>query len=102
MEAGGSSVVQRGSIRLPPMRTPMPSDRLVQLVMGDPQGRQAIIPMMVPMPPKESSVRRRHSGVIPNAAIAAVKLHDGVVRMRRSGSREAERQHTDSESKSLH
>ena len=51
----------------------------------------------------ERSIRRRHSGVTPNAAIAAIELYDGEVRrMCRSGGREAERQHADCESKSLH
>ena len=91
----------RGSC-LSPMRTEMPSDRLVQLVLGDPPGRQAVIPIVAPLPPDERSIRRRHSGVTPNAAIAAIELYDGEVRMCRSGGREAERQHADCESKSLH
>ena len=54
------------------------------------------------MPPEKMSIRRRDSRVGPNAAITAVELHDGEVRVCRSGSREAERQHTDCESESLH
>src|ERR1700722_1697269 len=84
------------------MRTAMPSDRLVQLVLGDAPGRQAVVPMRTPMPPEKMSIRRRDSRVSPDTAIAVVELHDSEVRVCRSGSREAERQHTNCESESLH
>ena len=64
---------------LPPMIAAMPSNCLVQLVMGDAESRQPVIPVVMPTPPQEVAIRRRHSRVIPNAAVAALKLHDGVV-----------------------
>ena len=66
---------------LPPVIAAMPSNCLVQLVMGDAQRRQPVIPVVMPTPPQEVAIRRRHGGVIPNAAVAALKLHDGVVRV---------------------
>ena len=46
--------------------------------------------MVSPHKPDERSVRRRHDGVSPNAAIPAVELHDGEISVCWSGSREAE------------
>jgi hypothetical protein len=43
-----------------------------------------------PHKPDERSVRRRHDGVSPNAAIPAVEFHDGEISVCWSGSREAE------------
>ena len=80
------------------MPAAMPSNGLVQLVLGDADGRQPVIPVVMPAPPQEVAIRRRYGGVIPNAAIAVLKLHDGVVRVCRSRGHEAERQHADSES----
>ena len=73
------------------------SDHVVQFVLGDGQGRQAVVAVVTPHKPDERSVRRCHDGVIPNAAIAAVELHDSEVCVCRSGSSEAERQHADCE-----
>jgi hypothetical protein len=84
------------------MRTPMPSDRLVQLMLGDAPSRQAVIPMRAPMPPEKVSVRGRHSGVSPNSAVAAVELHNGEVCASRHCSREAERQHANCENELSH
>lgn len=83
---------------LPPMIAAMPSNCLVQLVMGDAESRQPVIPVVMPTPPQEVAIRRRHGGVIPNAAVAALKLHDGVVRVCRSRGHEAQGQHAHSES----
>jgi hypothetical protein len=102
IEAGGSSTVEREPIRSPPMRTSMPSDRLVQLVLGDAPSRQAVIPMRAPTPPEEVSVRGRDSGVSPDSAVAAVELHNGEVCACRHGSREAERQYANCENKLFH
>ena len=74
----------------------------MELLLGDRQGRQVIMPVMVPLPPDERSVHRCHSGVNPNTAIAAMELHDGEIRVCRNDGREAERQDADRESKSLH
>ena len=76
----------------------MPSNRLVQFVLGDADGRQPVIPVVMPTPPQEVAIRRRHSGVIPNAAVAAPEFHDGEVRVCRSRGYEAQRQHADSKS----
>ena len=48
--------------------------------------------MVSPSKPDERSVRRGPCGVVINAAVPAIELHDGEVCVRRSGSREAERQ----------
>jgi hypothetical protein len=80
----------------------MPSDDEVQFVLGDGQVRQAVVAVVTPYKPDERSVWRRHSGVVPNAAIAAVELYDGEVCVCRSGSREAERQRADCEEEFLH
>ena len=74
------------------MPAQMSSDDEVQFVLGDGQGRQVIVAVVTPYKPDERSVWRRHDRVSPNAAISAVELHDGVVRMRRSGGHETERQ----------
>ena len=58
--------------------------------------------MVAPSKPDERSVRRGPSGVVINAAVPAIELHDGVVRVRRSGGREAERQYADYKHKSFH
>ena len=83
---------------LPPVIAAMPSNRLVQLVMGDAESRQPVIPVVMPTPPQELAIRRRHSGVILNAAVAAPELHDGEVRVCRSRGHKAQRQHADSKS----
>ena len=80
----------------------VPSDDEPELVLGDRQGRQAVVAVVAPHKPDERSVRRCPSGVVINAAISAIELHDGVVRMRRSGGHKAERQRADCKHKSLH
>jgi hypothetical protein len=80
----------------------VPSGDEPELVLCDWQGRQAVVAVVAPHKPDERSVRRSHGGVGPNAAISAFELHDGVVRMRRSGGRKAERQRADCKHKSLH
>ena len=85
----GGRLSRRQAIGLVPVIATMPSDGLMQLVLGDAQSREPIIPVVVPVPPKEVTIRRRYSGVVPNTAIAGLELHDGVIRMRRSGGRKA-------------
>src|SRR5580700_4432279 len=80
----------------------VPSDDESELVLGDRQGRQAVVAVVAPHKPDERSVRRCPSGVVINAAISTFELHDGVVRMRRSGGHKAERQRADCKHKSLH
>jgi len=80
----------------------MPSDRVVQLVLGNAPSRQAVIPMRTPMPPEEASVRGRNSGITPDSAIPAVELHNGEVCACRHRSREAERQYANCENKLFH
>jgi hypothetical protein len=81
-----------------PVIAPVPSNRLVQLVLGNAERRQTVIPMMVPFPPQEVAIRRSHSGVVPDPAIAGPKLDDGVVRVCRSRCREGQRQRANGES----
>jgi len=80
----------------------VPSDDVCQLVLGDRQGRQAVVAVVAPHKPDERSVRRRHSRVVPNAAVPAVELRDGEVCVCWSDSREAERQRADCEEEFLH
>ena len=81
----------------------MPSDGLVQLVLGNRPGRQAVVPMVVMMPPEKLSVRRHRYRIVPYSTPAAAgKLHYGVVGARRCCGGEAERQYANCESKSLH
>src|SRR5262245_55221445 len=80
----------------------VPSDDESQLVLGNRQGRQAVIAVVAPHKPDERSVRRRQSGVVINAAVPAVELHDGVVCVCWSGSREAERQRANCKEDFLH
>ena len=81
-----------------PVIAPVPSNRLMQLVMSDAERRQTVIPVMVPFPPQEVTIRRSHGGVVPDTAIASPKLDDGVVRVRRSRGREGQRQRANGES----
>jgi hypothetical protein len=81
-----------------PVIAPVPSNRLMQLVMSDAERRQTVIPVMAPFPPQEVTIRRSHGGVVPDPAIASPKLDDGVVRVRRSRGREGQRQRANGES----
>ena len=58
------------------------SDDEVQLVLSDWQGRQVVVAVVPPYKPDERSIWRRHDSVSPNAAVSAVELHDGEVRVR--------------------
>src|SRR6476469_7962739 len=78
------------------------SDNKVQLVLSDWQGRQAVIAVVAPSKPDERSVRRGPSGVVINAAVPAIELHDGEVCACWSGGRKAERQRTNCEENFLH
>ena len=49
----------------------VPSDDEPELVLGDRQGRQAVVAVVSPHKPDERSVRRRHNGVVPNACPAS-------------------------------
>jgi hypothetical protein len=80
----------------------MPRDDEVQFVLGDGQGRQAVVAVVTPHKPDKRSVWRRHSGLVPNAAIAALELDDSKVCACWSGSREGERQRADCEEEFLH
>ena len=78
------------------MPAQVPSDDQCQLVLGDRQGRQAVVAVVTPYKPDERSIRWGYDRVSPNAAISAVELHDGVVRVCWRGCREEERQRADS------
>jgi len=80
----------------------VPSDDKAQLVLSDRQGRQVVVAVVAPQKPDERSVRRRYSGVVPNAAVPAIELHDGEVCVCWSGSREAKHQYADCEEEFLH
>ena len=78
------------------------SDNKVQLVLSDWEGRQAVIAVVSPLKPDERSVRRGPSGVVINAAVSAIELHDGKVRACWNGGRKAKRQRTNCEEDFLH
>jgi hypothetical protein len=80
----------------------VPSDNNIQLVLSDWQARQTVIAVVAPSKPDERSVRRWPSGVVINAAVPAIELHDREVCARWSGSHKAERQCTNCEEDFLH
>jgi len=72
----------------------MPSDCVVQLVLGGRPSRQAIVPVVVRphgVPPQKVPIRRCKCGVSPHAAPAAPELNHGEIGAGRSSGSQADR-----------